>query len=140
MMPGYGTLSYIDPGYQTRFLLLLPVVVLSALLCCIIELAVSPFFDNTVRATTAAYLICSGIFILPLLAYEAAGTQLSNSAAARFAIVSSAGGWIEPDARRLARCAELLAYPSDRCRFDLLAHAAHRPCSIGRPAQSWLKK
>ncbi|HEV7302278.1 MAG TPA: ABC transporter permease [Tepidisphaeraceae bacterium] len=88
LLPAYGAVCFVDPSYPQRFLLLLPVVALAALLCCTVGLAASSFFDNTARATVTAYLICAAIFILPLLPYFAAGTQLGENIAAWMSMVS----------------------------------------------------
>ncbi len=88
LLPAFGVVCYLDPSYLERFILLLPVVLLSALLCCAVGLAASSVFNNTSRATVAAYLACGTVFMLPLLPYFAGGNQLSERAAARLSIAS----------------------------------------------------
>jgi ABC-type transport system involved in multi-copper enzyme maturation permease subunit len=88
LLPAYGAVYFVDTGYQQRFLSLLPVVVLAVLLCCTVGLAASALFENTARATVAAYLVCAGIFVLPLVPYFAAGSQLGEEAAAWLAMPS----------------------------------------------------
>jgi ABC-type transport system involved in multi-copper enzyme maturation permease subunit len=82
LLPAYGAVAYVDPGYLSRFLLLLPVVLLSALFCCLVGLTASSFFDRTTRATVAAYLCCVAIFVLPVFPYLASGAQISPTLAA----------------------------------------------------------
>ncbi len=82
LLPAYGAVYFVDPGYQQRFIFLLPVVALAALLCCSAGIMASSMFSNTARATVTAYLIVAGLFILPLLPYFAAGTQLGENVAA----------------------------------------------------------
>lgn len=88
LLPAYGAVYYVDPGYQQRFILLLPVVALAALFCCAAGLMTSSLFANTARATVAAYLFVAGIFILPLLPYIAAGTQLGERIASWMSLPS----------------------------------------------------
>jgi ABC-type transport system involved in multi-copper enzyme maturation permease subunit len=88
LLPAYGAVCFVDPSYPQRFVLLLPVVVLAALLCCTVGLAASSLFDNTARATVTAYLACAAIFVLPLLPYLAAGTQIGENVAARLSMIS----------------------------------------------------
>jgi hypothetical protein len=82
LLPAYGSVYFVDPGYKERFMLLLPVVALAALLCCAVGLVASTFFSNTAKATVAAYLVVAGLFILPLLPYAASGAQLGEELAA----------------------------------------------------------
>jgi ABC-2 type transport system permease protein len=88
LLPAYGSVCFVDPSYPLRFLLLLPVVALAALLCLTVGLAASSFFGNTARATVTAYLVGAGIFVLPLLPYFAAGSQLGERPAAMMSMVS----------------------------------------------------
>jgi ABC-type transport system involved in multi-copper enzyme maturation permease subunit len=89
LLPAYGAVCYVDPSYLPRFLLLLPVVVLAAMVCCTVGLAASSFFGNTARATIAAYLVCVGLFTLPLVPYAAGGSQIGEHAAAWMAMPSA---------------------------------------------------
>jgi hypothetical protein len=88
LLPAYGAIAFVDPGYLPRFLLLLPVVLLSGLFCCMIGLATSCFFDRTARATVAAYLCCATIFLLPVFPYLGSGTQISPTIGAWLALPS----------------------------------------------------
>jgi hypothetical protein len=71
------------------------------LLCCLVGLTCSSFIANVARATVTAYLIVAAVFVLPLLAWLAAGHQLSDRAAASVAYLSPLvvalnelpGGW-----------------------------------------------
>jgi ABC-type transport system involved in multi-copper enzyme maturation permease subunit len=65
LVPGYGAICFIDPGYIPRLTILLPVIVLAVALCCAIGIVCSAFVANTARATVAAYLIVTAIFVLP---------------------------------------------------------------------------
>lgn len=88
LLPAYGSVCFVDPSYLLRFILLLPVVLLAALLCLTVGLAASAFFGNTARATVTAYLISAGLFVLPLLPYFAAGNQLGERPAAMLSMIS----------------------------------------------------
>ncbi len=65
LIPGYGAICFINPGYLTVLYVLIPVIVLSVALCCAIGIACSAFTANTARATVAAYLIVTFLFVLP---------------------------------------------------------------------------
>jgi hypothetical protein len=65
LIPGYGAICFINPEYLTRLNILLPVIVLSVALCCAIGIACSAFIANTARATVAAYIIVTALFVLP---------------------------------------------------------------------------
>ncbi len=88
LLPAYGSVCFVDQSYLQRFILLVPVVLLSAFLCCTVGLAASSFFNNTARATVTAYLVCAGLFVLPLLPYFAAGNQLGENLAAKLSMIS----------------------------------------------------
>jgi hypothetical protein len=88
LLPTYGAGCFVDPSYLPRFILLLPVVVLAAMICCTVGLSASTFFGNTARATIAAYLICAGLFTLPLVPYAAGGSQIGEHLAAWLAMPS----------------------------------------------------
>jgi ABC-type transport system involved in multi-copper enzyme maturation permease subunit len=88
LIPAYGALQFISPGYQVYFLKLLPVVLLAVLFCCILGITCSTFISNTARATVTAYLIAAAITVLPFLAWFAAGAQLSAGVGAAIAFIS----------------------------------------------------
>jgi ABC-type transport system involved in multi-copper enzyme maturation permease subunit len=101
LIPAYGALSMVNPGYMLFIARILPVVLLAVLFCCLVGLTCSTFIANTARATVTAYLIVAAVFVLPLLAWLTAGEQLSHRAAAAIAFVSPLvvalnelpGGW-----------------------------------------------
>jgi len=82
-------------------------VLLAVVFCCLVGMTCSSFIGNTARATVTAYLVVAAVVVLPLLAWLAAGEQLSARAAAWIAYLSPLvvalnelpGGW-EP-VRRL---------------------------------------
>lgn len=88
LVPAYGALRMIDPGYDARFLKLAPVVALAVVFCCTLGLACSTFILNTARATVTAYLITAAVFVLPLFGWWAAGQQLAAGVAKWIAFVS----------------------------------------------------
>jgi len=74
LIPGYGAICFIEPGYIPRLEILLPVIVASVALCCAIGIVCSAFVANTARATVAAYLIVTMIFVLPAAGWWAMQT------------------------------------------------------------------
>jgi ABC-type transport system involved in multi-copper enzyme maturation permease subunit len=76
LIPGYGAICFIDPGYIPRLMILLPVVVLAVALCCAIGIVCSAFVANTARATVAAYLIVTILFVLPAAGWWAMQAQV----------------------------------------------------------------
>ena len=101
MLPAYGALCLVNAGYVVYLVRVVPVVLLAVLFCCLVGLTCSSFIANVARATVTAYLIVAAIFVLPLLAWLAAGAQLSDRAAAHIAYLSPLvvalnelpGGW-----------------------------------------------
>jgi ABC-type transport system involved in multi-copper enzyme maturation permease subunit len=101
MLPAYGALCLVNSGYIVYLVRVVPIVLLAVLLCCLVGLICSSFIANVARATVTAYLIVAAVFVLPLLAWLAAGNQLSERAAAHVAYVSPLvvalnelpGGW-----------------------------------------------
>jgi ABC-type transport system involved in multi-copper enzyme maturation permease subunit len=101
LLPAYGALCAVNAGYLLFFARIVPVVLLATLFCCLVGLTCSAFIANTARATVSAYLIAAAVFILPLLAWLAAGEQLAPRPAAYLAFVSPLvvalnelpGGW-----------------------------------------------
>jgi ABC-type transport system involved in multi-copper enzyme maturation permease subunit len=88
MLPAYGAVCFVDHSYIDRFLPVLPLVLMAVALCLSTGLACSTLFRNSARATVAAYLIVSAIFVLPMLAWFAAGSQLDERLARWFAMPS----------------------------------------------------
>ncbi len=88
LIPAYGALQFINEGYRVYFLRILPIVLLAVLFCCTLGITCSSFISRTARATVTAYLIAAAITVLPLLAWFAAGQQLSASAGAAIAFIS----------------------------------------------------
>ncbi len=88
LVPAYAALWFIDPGYQTRFLKLAPIVGLAVVFCCTLGLAASTFFAATARATVTAYLVAAALFVLPVFGWFAAGSQLTVDVAKWIAFVS----------------------------------------------------
>ena len=101
MLPAYGALCLVNAGYIVYLARVVPVVLLAVLFCCLVGLICSSFIANVARATVTAYLIVAAVFILPLLAWLAAGNQLSDRAAAHVGCLSPLvvalnelpGGW-----------------------------------------------
>jgi hypothetical protein len=88
LLPAYGALCAVNPAYVLYLGRVVPVVLLAVLFCCLVGLTCSSFTSNTARATVASYLIVPVVFVLPLFAWFAAGTHLSDAVAARVASVS----------------------------------------------------
>jgi ABC-type transport system involved in multi-copper enzyme maturation permease subunit len=101
LLPAYGALCLVNPGYVLYLLRVVPVVLLAVLFCCLVGLTCSAFIAGTARATVTAYLVVAAVFLLPLLAWLAAGEQLSDRAAAALGFISPLvialnelpGGW-----------------------------------------------
>jgi hypothetical protein len=101
LLPAYGALCIVNPGYVVYLMRVLPVVLLAVLFCCMVGLTFSCFIASTARATVAAYLVTAAIFLLPMFAWLAASQQLSGRVAASIAVVSPLvvalnelpGGW-----------------------------------------------
>ena len=60
LLPAYGALCMVNPGYVVYFGRVVPVVLLAVLFCCLVGLTCSSFIANTARATVTAYLIVAG--------------------------------------------------------------------------------
>lgn len=88
LLPAYAALAYVNPAYQVYFLRILPVVGMSVIFCCTLGLTCSTLQNNTARATVMAYLLAAATFVLPMLAWWAAGQVLSVKLAAYIAFVS----------------------------------------------------
>ena len=88
LLPAYAALAWVNPGYTAHFQKLMPVVAMAVLFCCTLGLTCSSFVPRTAQATVAAYLITAAVFVLPLLAWWAAGDQISVAAGTRLAFVS----------------------------------------------------
>jgi ABC-type transport system involved in multi-copper enzyme maturation permease subunit len=77
LLPAFGTICFVDPGYVPFFTRLAAIVVMSVALCAAIGLTCSSFADNTPRATVASYLITAALFVLPVLACQLGETHLA---------------------------------------------------------------
>ncbi len=88
LLPAYGALWYIQPGYLQYFLRVIPVVVLAAAFCCTLGLMASTLFSSTARATVTAYVITAALFVLPMIAWFASGVVLAPKVAAHLAFLS----------------------------------------------------
>ena len=88
LIPAYAALAWVNPDYTAHFQKLMPVVAMAVLFCCTLGLTCSTFVPRTAPATVAAYLVTAAVFVLPLLAWWAAGDQLSEAAGTRIAFVS----------------------------------------------------
>jgi ABC-type transport system involved in multi-copper enzyme maturation permease subunit len=101
MLPAYGALCLVNAGYVVYLTRVVPIVLMAVLFCCLVGLICSSFIANVARATVTAYLIVAAVFVLPLLAWLAAGSQISERAAAHVAYLSPLvvalnelpGGW-----------------------------------------------
>ncbi len=89
LLPAYGAVCFIDLGYLARLQLLLPVILLSVMLCCTAGLAASSFIPNTARATVAAYLFAAALFVLPLLGWWAGEAGLLGPNVAKWVAMPS---------------------------------------------------
>lgn len=88
LMPAYGVLWFISRAYENVIIQLLPLLVLAVLFCCTLGQAASGFFTSTARATVVSYLIVAAMFVLPMLAWFAAGYQLDMSVARWICVIS----------------------------------------------------
>jgi ABC-type transport system involved in multi-copper enzyme maturation permease subunit len=88
LLPAYGALCAVNPGYTVYLARVVPVVLLAVLFCCLVGLTCSSFTNNTARATVTSYLIVPAVFVLPLFAWFAAGTHLSERVAAYISSIS----------------------------------------------------
>jgi len=79
LIPGYGAICFIDPGYVPRLMILLPVVVLAVALCCAIGIVCSAFVANTARATVAAYVVVTVLFVIPAAGWWAMQAEVLPS-------------------------------------------------------------
>jgi ABC-type transport system involved in multi-copper enzyme maturation permease subunit len=102
LLPAYGALSFVNEAYVQYFLKILPVTALAVAFCCTLGLTCSTFIHNTARATVAAYFTSAAVFVLPMIAWWAAGTLIDPALAARIAFISPLvvalnvlpGGWV----------------------------------------------
>lgn len=88
LLPAYGALWYINPGYLQYFILIIPVVLLAAAFCCTLGLMCSTLYSNTARATVTSYVIAAIIFVLPMIAWWLSGIVLAPRTAAWIGFVS----------------------------------------------------
>lgn len=84
LLPAYGALCFIDPGYIARLAQIGPVVILAVLAMCILGLTCSAWAASTARATVAAYLIASVLVIGPMLVWSAGEARLLSMQSARW--------------------------------------------------------
>jgi ABC-type transport system involved in multi-copper enzyme maturation permease subunit len=88
LLPAYGAVCFVDDRYIRAVRFLLPVFLLSVMLCCTTGLMCSAYLTNTARATVTNYLIICGIVVLPMLAWLVAGSQIQPRLAAWLALPS----------------------------------------------------
>jgi ABC-type transport system involved in multi-copper enzyme maturation permease subunit len=88
MLPAYGALCAVNSTYVLYLGRVVPVVLMAVLFCCLVGLTCSSFTNNTARATVTSYLIVPAVFVLPMFAWFAAGTHLSERVAAYIAALS----------------------------------------------------
>jgi ABC-type transport system involved in multi-copper enzyme maturation permease subunit len=79
LLPLYGAICFLDPGYWPSLLRLLPVLILAAVFGCTVGLMCSAFAAHTARATVASYLISGTTLLAPVLIAWIAQRQLSPS-------------------------------------------------------------
>ena len=79
MIPAYAAICVIDQSYLPSFLRMLPVIIAAVLTCCTIGLTCSSFLATTARATVCSYIAAAALFVLPLLAWLASGSQIHPS-------------------------------------------------------------
>jgi ABC-type transport system involved in multi-copper enzyme maturation permease subunit len=88
LMPAYGVLWFVNRSYENVIFQLMPLLVLAVLFCCTLGQAASSFFASTARATVVTYLIVAAMFVLPMLAWFAAGHQLEMNVARWLCMIS----------------------------------------------------
>lgn len=88
MIPAWGVVSFINESYIAYSLELLPITLLSVLLCSTIGLACSSLFRSSARATVIAYLMVGIVFVVPILAWWTSGLLLTREVASSLAMVS----------------------------------------------------
>jgi len=84
LLPAYGAICFIDPGYIARLQLLLPLILLSVALCCTIGLTASSFIPNTARATVVAYIATAVLFVVPMIGWWAGESRLIDTQIAKW--------------------------------------------------------
>jgi ABC-type Na+ efflux pump permease subunit len=87
-LPAYATICYLDPGYISYFLTLLPILVLATIFCCTAGLICSAFASQSARATVAGYSVTCAVFFAPVLIAWVAGRVLSESVTSWIAMPS----------------------------------------------------
>jgi ABC-type transport system involved in multi-copper enzyme maturation permease subunit len=88
LLPAYGAICFVNETYIRAAMLLLPVFILTVILCCTTGLFCSTLVTSTARATVSSYLIIAGLIVLPLLAWLASGQQLDPRLARWLALPS----------------------------------------------------
>ena len=87
LLPAYGTVLFVNPGYLAYLQRLLPVVLGAMAFGCVLGLVCSSFSASTARATVAAYLATAAVFVLPLLGWFAADAGMIASPWLRTAVL-----------------------------------------------------
>ena len=88
ILPAWGILSAVNGEYIQFAIRLMPVTLLSLVLCSTIALASSAMSPSSARATVVAYLIIASLFVVPMLAWFLAGPLLATPLAAKIAMIS----------------------------------------------------
>lgn len=84
LIPAYATVCYVDLGYLSRVLQILPVVIMSVLVFSVLGLTCSAFLGNTARATVTAYLMAASLVVVPALIWWAGEAGLVSTRACRW--------------------------------------------------------
>ena len=79
LLPAYGILLVVNPGYLWYTLAVLPILLAATVLCAIIGLVCSAYATATARASTTAYLVVIAVFALPALPWYAQSAGLLDS-------------------------------------------------------------
>lgn len=87
-LPAYATICFLDPGYISYFLALIPILALASIFCCTAGLVCSVFFGQSARATVAGYVVASCFFFGPVLIGWAAGQIFSQNISSWIAMPS----------------------------------------------------
>lgn len=88
MIPAWVVVSFVNETYIHYAIQLLPMTLLSVLLCSTIGLACSALFASSARATVIAYLVVGIVFVIPVLAWWTAGLLLARGPASFVAMIS----------------------------------------------------
>ncbi|HEX8340169.1 MAG TPA: hypothetical protein VF624_04605 [Tepidisphaeraceae bacterium] len=88
MVPAWLVISFVNANYVHYAVALIPITLLSLLMCSTVAMACSAVSDASARATVLAYLMVAAIFVLPMLAWWTAGSVLAPKLAAWVAMIS----------------------------------------------------